>query len=471
MTKYLLLLFNFVGLLLFATFFDSEPVTVSHNFPESVKTGNEYIVEVKINKNNITGFAEFKQILPEGFSAVVIDSKKGSFSFTDREVKIIWMTLPEEKEFIVQYKITILSSAVGENWVDGSFAFLDNNQKMVVNIEKKKILVNTLLSNLDDQSDAIIQKISPSTKVIDSVSSLPLMCKRNLNYEETGSKILVEVEIKNDSVNGFAKLEEVIPEGFIATSNESHNAVFSYVDKKVKFLWMSFPFEKEFKVSYTLTPTQAIEDSIYINGFLSFTIAEVSKKFTLTPSAISSNFKKASLGANSPLASKRDSSASITSLSSLSTIENKTAAATAENTKLPEKVLETTANTLAEAAKQNAENSKSASPLGNPTEITSIPTPQTGVNFRVQICATQKPVELSYFKENFHLSDEIYAEMHQGWHKFTMNNVSSYKLARDKREELRQNEMIKGPFVAAYNGGSRITVQEALMIANQKWVR
>jgi hypothetical protein len=52
-----------------------------------------------------------------------------------------------------------------------------------------------------------------------------------------------------------------------------------------------------------------------------------------------------------------------------------------------------------------------------------------------------------------------------------LNNVNTYQLARNKREELKQNELIKGPFVTAYNSGARITVQEALMIANQKWVR
>ena len=61
-------------------------------------------------------------------------------------------------------------------------------------------------------------------------------------------------------------------------------------------------------------------------------------------------------------------------------------------------------------------------------------------------------------------------DMHEGWHKFTVGQFNRYKEARNHRENVRSNNKIVGPFVTAYNQGTRITVQEALMITKQQWV-
>jgi len=91
------------------------------------------------------------------------------------------------------------------------------------------------------------------------------------------------------------------------------------------------------------------------------------------------------------------------------------------------------------------------------------------LNYRVQICATHTETTADYFVKNNNVNEEIYMEMHEGWTKFTVGNFGLYKGARDYREEVRTNYSIVGPFVTAYNDGTRITVQEALMTSNQRW--
>jgi hypothetical protein len=92
------------------------------------------------------------------------------------------------------------------------------------------------------------------------------------------------------------------------------------------------------------------------------------------------------------------------------------------------------------------------------------------VSYRVQICATRKVVDKQYFVKNNSVSEVIYADMHDGWHKFTVGAFDEYGNARNHRESVKESNKITGPFVTAYNAGNRITVQEAIMISKQQWI-
>ena len=474
MIKYILLTFNLVGLLLYKLLV-ADGLSITQTLPASVEVNKEYVVELTINKSNIQGFGKFQEDLPKGFSAEAIETKGGAFSFIDNSIKIIWMTLPGDVEFVVKYKIIIGADASGEHEISPKFSYFTGNEKTVFNAENKTIKVGgtpavIIEEPIENKNDTAKKPSEPTNNLVENKKndSIPPpsngnkeaqkqnSADENAKQQNTGNvtcvrkidssnpkEILVEVTINKGELDQFGKLEESISEGFSATGIESKNAIFAFVDQKAKFTWMLLPSDEQIVVSYKIKPTQANGKTCTVEGLFSYLEDDVSKKNTAP--AITLTF-----GNN----------------------ENKINPEENNAKKEPENKVEPPIKTEKEVEKV-VENKKQENEPKEPT-LTNVPSLQKGILYRVQITATHKSVETIYFKDTYKINDEIFAEMHQGWYKYTLGSFNSYSGARDKRENVNQSiaELSAlGPFVAAYNNGSRITVQEALMISGQTWIK
>jgi len=105
---------------------------------------------------------------------------------------------------------------------------------------------------------------------------------------------------------------------------------------------------------------------------------------------------------------------------------------------------------------------------------TSIPGSQrTGkLHYKVQLLALRKAKAVETITRYFKIQEPISLEMADGYTKYTAGYHEDYKSAHDARDNFKAyNNMLSGSFVTAYNQGKRITVQEALMITNQKWYK
>ena len=62
------------------------------------------------------------------------------------------------------------------------------------------------------------------------------------------TEFTVELTINKGTIGGFAKLQQELPEGFTAVQDENNGASFTFTNQAVKFIWMSLPSDKEFKI-------------------------------------------------------------------------------------------------------------------------------------------------------------------------------------------------------------------------------
>lgn len=125
-------------------------VSVSTELPATVAPGGSFSMKVNVAKGDVSGFAKLQQILPPGFTAEAGESANATFSFKDQKVKFLWMALPND-DFTVSYKVNVDASLSGNQIIDGTFAYIKDNET------EKFIIPKDIISIQEDQSEAAQQ--------------------------------------------------------------------------------------------------------------------------------------------------------------------------------------------------------------------------------------------------------------------------------------------------------------------------
>lgn len=471
MIKFLIITFNAILFFLVGIFSKADGISVSGNFPKNMQPGTEVLVEVKVKKGSMGGFAKLQLEMPEGFIATEVESKGGNFSFTPGIVKWVWPALPTEDEVVVKFNLKAESSLSGAKTIGGKFSYVENNAKQVVEMapveinigaESTPVAENTATPSnttttptetkpvetktetpvaVTEPAKPVIEEPKPATTPTTSLNDEPPGSVTVVRYIKPGSnpnEHLIEMKISKGSIKGFAKYSDELPAGYTAKSVNTSESSFSVADGKIKFVWVTLPSTDEVTISYLLSGRSTA--LVSLQGEFSYLANDQSKKFIMqnvtlpnTPSA--------------PEVTQATPTPTETPKETPTPVETKTETPVAET--------------------------KTETPT--PTETTPTPTPVTesrsgNINYRVQIGAfNNSAVTAQTLTRKFRVSGNIISEMQGGMNKFMVGNHPDYKNAHDHREQVRSS--ISSAFVVAYNGAKRITVQEALMLTNQKWFK
>lgn len=454
MLKQLILLFNLISMS-FVTIFLSDGIEIESNLPNELVKDSTYIVEVVIKKGDLFGFAKFQQNFPEGFDAKPVETAEASFTYADGRMKFIWMALPETEEVKISYAVTAMEGAPVESMVDGKFSYIQDNERKSYDIPNQTIAIIS-----DEVAEEKIPAFASATRVVKSLGD-------NL--------FQVDLTVSKQGVYGFAKLEEFLPMGAEAEIFENKKSVFSQVDEKAKFVWMSIPDDENLVVSYKVKAKSDILGELQsMEGNFAF----LDDNETKTVPVIGADADESAV-----LAAAEETIEEVVPAAEPEPLEVEEVAETFTQEipveEVAEEQVETQVAQVEEVAakeeiqKEEEKSDQIASNTNDPVApVTDIPSPETGIVYRVQIVAGKKLVKNEEISKTYKFSEQFYTENHEGWVKYITGQFDVYKAARDKRESLvAAQHNFPGPFVTAYNAGERITVQEALMISNQKWFK
>ena len=443
MIKHLLLLVNMFVLLILNTFFSD--IGVDLNAPGQVEAGNEIYVEITLDKSDFDSFARFQQEIPAGLTPVPVNTANADFSFKNQKIKFIWLKLPNEQKITISYKLQVDQRLKGTFNLNGTFSYIDDNERKTVEVDPKFIVINpspTIDPNLIVDIKDFKNLVSPVQETESGIEQVK--CIRQVPYvAEGGKEYQVNILVNKGKKEKFAKIQEAVPDGYTAVAMESKDAIFTFKDQTVKFLWMNLPVDPYFIVSYKLVPNEGVTQKPVLEGTFSY----IESDNTLSINIVEKDVKLQDI-------SKADLLALVSS--------------TTEGTYEP--ISYTQPQDY--SGKVKIEIAESALKLiREDTKLTNMLEPESGIYYRVQIAAGHRPIDISRYFKKYNLDKEVRTEFHEGWRKYSVGSFYVYKAARDYRVHIWNTTTIDDAFVSAYNNGKRITVQEALMITNHEWYR
>ncbi len=340
----------------------------------------------------------------------------------------------------------------GIKQIGAKYSYVENNNKQIVEMAPVQVTFGEVVASEPttepvvsstptvDASTAKTAEPTPTISTGDEPNSL-VSVLRTITKGATANDWHVNLKIKKDGIKGFARYSDVLPEGFTAKQDKVNGSSFSVADNKIKFVWVNVPTEPDLEISYVLSGTY--KENINLEGEFSYLESNQSKFFKMP-------FEKLPLQEAPVVATETKTETPA--------VETKTETVVA--------VVETKTETPVAAVETKTETPTITQP---PIENTA----KTGgdVSYCVQIGAYTNPaVTSSKLGGMYGISENIRSEMASGMTKFMVGKFMEYRLARNHRETVK-GKGVNGAFVTAYNGPVRITVQEALMISSQKWVR
>ncbi len=364
--------------------------------PEVSALNEEIIVRLLVNKEDKEKFAKIEEEVPEGFTAISMDTKDGIFTFKDNKAKFLWMNLPLEKYFVVSYKLIPEEGTSIEDYkdMDGVFSFIEEDRTIPIRIVEREF-------NVDDLTPVAVESILSTVPEIEE-----LMVEPEVRKVIQPDPPPVDIPDVDDS---STEPVDVVPEPSFSLSVISGNGSGEYKEGEPVMVYANPPGQQE--------------EFDYWSGDNEFLASSTDPETRLTMPArdveISATYKE-----------------------------------------IPTPLVDNNTNKTKETGLKYSEN-----------DLPNLLEPEEGVYYRVQIAAGHKPVNINWYFKRLNIQDDVRTEIHNNWIKYSIGSYSLYREARDYRVHIWNTTTVDDAFVAAYNDGVRITVQEALMIANQQWYK
>lgn len=406
---------------------------------------NEAIVSITTNKDNANSMCKIEEMLPSGFTVKPLETNNSEMTSIQNVARFMWVKAPEAEKFTITYKVIAdKGTNINDLVINGAFTIFDNGatKSFVITDNYNAISESTGTISNATESHPITIASGANNGYYSSASALQSISDKN--YTQTEASFFANTDALN-TIYQPTKAE-------INQFEEELNIPMPTVENAAA------EAEKEYEITKTTETTTTSE------------IASTKDNPDLIKNILSNQSTK-------PVISTIDAEPSqITQ----TTTQKTTQVTTTTTTITPinqEKVLEPKSSAAkTTVATTNKSQQKSNVTLSNKNNTiqkeTKVSAGKHNVSYRVQVAASHKPLKNSktfFAKRN--INEKVTSEKIDTWYKYTITSHDTYVNARNQRNKIWEQTPIKGAFVVAYNGQKRITVQEALMLTNQKWVK
>lgn len=120
----------------------AQNVSVRITAPVDVEPGEEFKVELSVNKGNVSGFARLQVDFPEEFIVNSSETAGATFSYQNGRARFLWMALPGDA--VLNVSCRVMADIEGTYNFDGSFSYVLDNETQRSNIPIQTINVGTV---------------------------------------------------------------------------------------------------------------------------------------------------------------------------------------------------------------------------------------------------------------------------------------------------------------------------------------
>lgn len=174
-----------------------------------------YEVTLTIGKGALQSFGKVEEYLPPNYIATSVQNQEGMFSFNNKIMKILWMTLPTNETIEVKYQLESTSDELEVGVIHGIFSYLDDDDSK--QIEMKGTEFNNTFVSEEMAANIAAEKAAEEERV-----------KERMRQEKEQAEAMAEAEANSkeqevDAVEemiGVASIEEKEVEDPIAQEIE-----------------------------------------------------------------------------------------------------------------------------------------------------------------------------------------------------------------------------------------------------------
>lgn len=138
-------LLNLAILMLVVTFHTfSQKVEVYNIVPSKCKTGDQCLIEIDIDKWDISGLARLHHTIPENVTVEVINDAGADVIIDNSRITFIWIRLPDKKELTPSYQLRFSAHMKGKVEVgEGEFSYIVENKIQKIYLKPTLLYINT----------------------------------------------------------------------------------------------------------------------------------------------------------------------------------------------------------------------------------------------------------------------------------------------------------------------------------------